>query len=119
MNNIVMAAKKRKEAEIALKEAKHSFINSVVEVVAENPQGIYARDIVSMTDNEVAIQSVVGALTTGSCDNRIVAKGTVRKTKFVKLNDDGTVDMNNSIVVKDRVYKYYTPDNAPTQNYYF
>lgn len=117
MNNITKAANNFKKAKQTLEETRRDFVQKVIDVVADNPNGIYANDIAQMTDGAVSTQAVVGALL-GAGRQNISSMRTVRAIKFVQLNEDGTINPNKSIVVKTMVRKYYTPENKPITNFF-
>lgn len=117
MNNITMAANNYEKAKQLLEKARKNFVQSIVDVVADNPNGIYASDIVQVADNTISTQAVVRALTSASTE--IVSMKTKKSIKFVQLNEDGTINPNKSIIVKTLVRKYYTLENVPMTNKFF
>jgi hypothetical protein len=83
----------KNEMRMRYDEAKHELLEAMLEVIEESPDGVTARDLSSEAD--VPTCAIMGTVQS-AMRNRIIRGRSERQTvEYVRLNRDGTVNMND------------------------
>ena len=83
----------RNNAKIRYDEAKHELLEAMLEIIEESPDGVTARDLSG--EAEVPTCAIMGTVQS-AMRNRIIRSRRERQTvEYVRLNRDGTVNMND------------------------
>ena len=93
MSRLGDALVERNNAKIRYDEAKHELLEAMLEVIEESPNGVTARDLSG--EAEVPTCAIMGTVQS-AMRNRIICGHRERQTvEYVRLNRDGTVNMND------------------------
>ena len=85
----------RSVAKARYEEAKHELLEAMLEIIESTPDGATARDLSS--EAEVPTCAIMGAVQS-AMRHRIIRGRRERQTvEYVRLNRDGTVNMNDRI----------------------
>lgn len=100
MSRLGEALVARNEARVRYEEAKHDLLEAVVETIERSENGLLARELAN--EANVPIRLVMGVLQSAS--RRRVIRGRRERTsvEYVRLNPDGSVNLNDRIV---RIYR--------------
>ena len=99
MSRLGEALVARNEARMKLEEAKHELLEAVVEAVERSGDGLFARDL--SAEAELPTCVVIGAVQSAVSRGLIEKRSDRIHCEFVRLNADGTINMN------DRVHRTY------------
>ena len=109
MSRLGDALIERNNAKVRYEEAKHELLEAMLEVIEENPDGATARDL--SNEAEVATCAVMGVIQSAMRHRIIRGRRERQSVEYVRLNRDGTVNMNDRMV---RTYfaNRYTVNNG-------
>lgn len=95
MSRLGEALVEKNNAKMRYDEAKHELLEAMLEVIEESPEGATARDLSSEAD--VPTCAIMGTVQS-AMRHRIICGRRERQTvEYVRLNRDGTVNMNDRI----------------------
>jgi GTP-sensing pleiotropic transcriptional regulator CodY len=95
MSRLGEALVARNEARMKLEEAKHELLEAVVEAVERSGGGLFARDL--SAEAELPTCVVIGAVQSAVSRGLIEKRSDRIHCEFVRLNSDGTINMNDKI----------------------
>ena len=99
MSRLGEALVARNEARMKLEEAKHELLEAVVETIERSGDGMFARDL--SAEAELPTCVVIGAIQSAVSRGLIDKRPEHIHCEFVRLNSDGSINMN------DRVHRTY------------
>lgn len=94
MNGLGEILNKKRELENALEEAKREALIAVVTTISDN-DGCFATDIASAANLPTC--AVIGVLQSGRRRGNLTARREVKQKTYVRLNEDGSINMNDII----------------------
>ena len=103
MNGLGEILNRKRELENALAEAKREALIAVVATISDN-DGCFATDIASAADLPTC--AVIGVLQSGMRRGDLTARREVKQKTYVRLNDDGSINRNDTIRTQYWVNKY-------------
>lgn len=94
MNMLGEILNKKRELEIALEEAKREAMTVVVATISDN-DGCFATDIASAANLPTC--AVIGVLQSGVRRGNLTARRERKQKTYVRLNEDGSINMNDIV----------------------
>lgn len=94
MNMLGEILNKKRELEIALEEAKREAMTVVVATISDN-DGCFATDIASTANLPTC--AVIGVLQSGVRRGNLTARRERKQKTYVRLNEDGSINMNDTV----------------------
>ena len=102
----------RNEMRMRFEEAKHELMEATLEAVGESGNGLTAREIAGEAD--VPTCAVMGTIQSATRRGLITARRERQTVEYVKLNADGSVNMNDRIARTYIANRYsVTPPEIP------
>lgn len=102
----------RNELRAKYEEAKHELMEATLEAVEESGNGLTAREIAGEAD--VPTCAVMGTIQSATRRGLITARRERQTVEYVKLNADGSVNMNDRIARTYMANRYsVTPPEIP------
>lgn len=102
----------RNELRAKYEEAKHELMEATLEAVEESGNGLTAREIAGEAD--VPTCAVMGTIQSATRRGLITARRERQTVEYVKLNADGSVNMNDRIARTYMTNRYsVTPPEIP------
>ena len=106
----------KNEMKARLEEAKHELMEATLEAVEQSGNGLTAREIAGEAD--VPTCAVMGIVQSAVRRGLVTARRERQTVEYVKLNRDGTVNMNDRVVRNYTANRYsITPPEAPREPY--
>jgi DNA-binding transcriptional ArsR family regulator len=106
----------RNEMRMRYDEAKHELVEATIEAIEQSGEGMTAREIAGEAD--VPTCAVMGTVQSLRRRGLITARSERQMVEYVKLNRDGTVNMNDRIARTYEANRYsITPPEAPRNPY--
>lgn len=96
MSRLGEALVERNNAKMRYDEAKHELMEAMLEVIANSPNGVTARDLSS--EAEVPTCAIMGSVQSAMRRRIIRGDNERQSVEYVRLNRDGTINMNDRIV---------------------
>lgn len=100
MSRLSDALVDRDEKKMAFELAKHELLEAVMETVENAPDGIFARELAA--EGEVPTCVVMGAIQSAMRQGMLDRHISKQTLTYVRLRDDGSIDLNDRIV---RIYE--------------
>ena len=100
MSRLSDALVDRNEKRMALELAKHELLEAVMETIEDTPDGKFAREIAA--EGEVPTRVVMGVIQSAMRHGMLDRHDGRQTLTYVRLRDDGSVDLNDRVV---RVYE--------------
>lgn len=94
MNKLGEILNKKRELENALEETKREALVTVVATISDN-DGCFATDIASAADLPTC--AIIGVLQSGMRRGNLTARREIKQKTYVRLNEDGSINMNDTI----------------------
>ena len=106
----------RNEMRMRYDEAKHELVEATIEAIEQSGEGMTAREIAGEAD--VPTCAVMGTMQSLTRRGLVRARRERQTVEYVKLNRDGTVNMNARIARPYMANRYsITPPEAPRTPY--
>ena len=106
----------RNEMRMRYDEAKHELVEATIEAIEQSGEGMTARELAGEAD--VPTCAIIGTVQSLTKQRIITARSEKQTIEYVKLNRDGTVNMNDRIVRTYEANRYsITPPEAPRVPY--
>lgn len=94
MNGLGEILNRKRELENALEEAKREALIAVVATISDN-DGCFATDIANAANLPTC--AVIGVLQSGMRRGDLTARRQRKEKTYVRLNDDGSINMNDTV----------------------
>ena len=104
----------RNEMRVKFEEAKHELMEATLEAVEQSGEGLTAREIAGEAD--VPTCAVMGTVQSAMRRGLITARRERQTVEYVKLNTDGTINMNDRIARTYIANRYSIAQPEPTRN---
>ena len=102
----------RNEMRMRFEEAKHELVEATIEAIEQSGEGMTAREIAGEAD--VPTCAVMGTVQSLRRRGLVMARSERQTVEYVKLNRDGTVNMNDRITRTYMANRYsITPPEVP------
>jgi DNA-binding transcriptional ArsR family regulator len=85
----------RNETRMRYDEAKHELVEAVIEAIEQSGEGLTARELAG--EAEVPTCAIMGTMQSLTRRRLVRARRERQTVEYVKLNRDGTVNMNDRI----------------------
>ena len=95
MSRLGEALVARNEMRMRYDEAKHELVEATIEAIEQSREGLTARELAGEAD--VPTCAVMGTVQSLKRRGLITARSERQTVEYVKLNRDGTVNMNDRI----------------------
>ena len=86
----------RNEMRVRFEEAKHELVEATIEAIEQSGEGMTARELAG--EAEVPTCAIMGTMQSLTRRGVVSAHRERQSVEYVKLNRDGTVNMNDRIV---------------------
>ena len=103
MKRLANAIIEKKNAEIALAEAKAELTSAIIETIEEEGN-MFASDISAIAGLPTC--AVIGAITTATNSGWIEANKRTCEKVYVRLNKDGSINKNDTLIRKYNANEY-------------
>lgn len=104
----------RNELRAKYEEAKHELMEATLEAVEQSGNGLTAREIAGEAD--VPTCAVMGTVQSATRRGLMTARRERQTVEYVKLNADGSVNMNDRIARTYLANRYSVVQPEPTRN---
>ena len=104
----------RNEMRVKFEEAKHELMEATLEAVEQSGNGLTAREIAGEAD--VPTCAVMGTIQSAMRRGLMTARRERHTVEYVKLNADGSVNMNDRIARTYLANRYSVVQPEPTHN---
>ena len=104
----------RNEMRAKFEEAKHELVEATVEAIEQSREGMTAREIASEAD--VPTCAVMGTMQSLTRRGLVRARRERQTVEYVKLNADGSVNMNDRIARTYMANRYSVVQPEPIRN---
>ena len=116
MSRLGEALVARNEMRMRFEEAKHELVEATIEAIEQSGEGMTAREIAGEAD--VPTCAVMGTMQSLTRRGLVKARREMQTVEYVKLNRDGTVNMNDRIARTYMANRYsITPPEVPNNPY--
>lgn len=116
MSRLGEALVAKKETEMRYAEAKHELVEATVEAIEKSGEGMTARELAG--EAEVPTCAIMGTMQSLTRRGVVKARRERQTVEYVKLNRDGTVNMNDRIARTYMANRYsITPPEVPNNPY--
>lgn len=116
MSRLGEALVARNEMRARFEEAKHELVEATVEAIEQSREGMTARELAG--EAEVPTCAIMGTMQSLTRRGLVRARRERQTVEYVKLNADGTVNMNDRIARTYMANRYFTtPPEAPRNPY--
>ena len=106
----------RNEMRMRYDEAKHELVEATIEAIEQSRGGVTARELSG--EAEVPTCAIMGTIQSLTRQGLLRARKERQTIEYVKLNRDGTVNMNDRIARTYVANRYsVTPPEAPRNPY--
>lgn len=110
MSRLGKALTERNEARARYEEAKHELLEAVIDTVERHEGGLFAHEIAN--EAEARTRDVMGVIQSAVRRQVLEGKNERVVAEYVRLNADGSVNMN------DRVVRVYEANRYTLSHYY-
>ena len=114
MSRLGDALMTRSVAKAKYEEAKHELMEATLEAVEESRNGLTAREIAGEAD--VPTCAVMGTIQSARRRGLMTARRERQTVQYVKLNRDGTINMNDRIARTYMANRYSVVQPEPIRN---
>ena len=114
MSRLGDALMTRSVAKAKYEEAKHELMEATLEAVEESRNGLTAREIAGEAD--VPTCAVMGTIQSARRRGLMTARRERQTVQYVKLNRDGTINMNDRIARTYMANRYSVVQPEPIVN---
>lgn len=104
----------RNEMRARFEEAKHELVEATIEAIEQSREGMTAREIAGEAD--VPTCAVMGTMQSLTRRGLVTARRERQTVEYVKLNRDGTVNMNDRIARNYMANRYSVVQPEPIRN---
>ena len=116
MSRLGEALVERNNAKTRYDEAKHELVEATIEAIEQSGEGMTARELAG--EAEVPTCAIMGTMQSLTRRRIIRARRERQTVEYVKLNSDGTVNMNDRIARTYMANRYsVAPPEAPRNPY--
>jgi DNA-binding transcriptional ArsR family regulator len=106
----------RNEMRMRYDEAKHELVEATIEAIEQSGEGMTARELAG--EAEVPTCAIMGTVQSLTRRGLVRARRERQTVEYVKLNRDGTVNMNDRIARTYMANRYsITPPEVPNNPY--
>ena len=95
MSRLGEALVERNNAKMRYDEAKHELVKATIEAIEQSGEGMTARELAG--EAEVPTCAIMGTMQSLTRRRLVTARRERQTVEYVKLNRDGTVNMNDRI----------------------
>ena len=95
MSRLGEALAKKNEMKVKYDEAKHELVEATIEAIEQSGEGMTARELAG--EAEVSTCAIIGTMQSLTRRRIVTARRERQVVEYVKLNRDGTVNMNDRI----------------------
>ena len=104
----------RNEMRMRFEEAKHELVEATIEAIEQSGEGMTAREIAGEAD--VPTCAIMGTMQSLTRRRLVRARRERQTVEYVKLNRDGTVNMNDRIARTYMANRYSVVQPEPIRN---
>lgn len=104
----------RNEMRARFEEAKHELVEATIEAIEQSGEGMTAREIAGEAD--VPTCAVMGTMQSLTRRGLVRARRERQTVEYVKLNRDGTINMNDRIARTYMANRYSVVQPEPIRN---
>lgn len=116
MSRLGEALATKNEMKIKYDEAKHELVEATIEAIEQSGEGMTARELAS--EAEAPTCAIIGTVQSLTRRRLVRARRERQTVEYVKLNRDGTVNMNDRIARTYMANRYFiVPAEAPRDRY--
>ena len=114
MSRLGDALEARNEMRARFEEAKHELVEATIEAIEQSGEGLTARELAGEAD--VPTCAVMGTVQSLVRRRLVRARKERQTVEYVKLNRDGTVNMNDRIARTYMANRYSVVQPEPIRN---
>lgn len=116
MSRLGEALATKNEMRVKYDEAKHELVEATIEAIEQSREGLTARELAG--EAEVPTCAIMGTMQSLTRRGVVNARRERQTVEYVKLNRDGTVNMNDRIARTYMANRYsVTPPEVPHNPY--